>query len=288
MSSVSRWIREPLFHFLVLGAALFAVFSVTSDRDQPGEGEIVVSAGKIEHLTALFARTWQRPPTRQELEGLINDYVREEAAYRRGMAMGLDQDDTIIRRRIRQKLDFIADDLASLAEPTEEELAAYLAEHPEDFRVDPSITFRHVFLNPDKRGDALETDTRDLLVALNADPSLDSAALGDRILLESRYLDVSTRGVAGLFGQAFATAIAALQPGAWQGPIESGYGVHLVLIDERTPGRVPELAEVRGAVLREWNHRRRGQTIEQFYRDILEGYEVIIERPPEKTKEADP
>ena len=141
MSSVSRWIREPLFHFLVLGAALFAVFSVTSDRDQPGEGEIVVSAGKIEHLTALFARTWQRPPTRQELEGLINDYVREEAAYRRGMAMGLDQDDTIIRRRIRQKLDFIADDLASLAEPTEEELAAYLAEHPEDFRVDPSITF---------------------------------------------------------------------------------------------------------------------------------------------------
>ena len=276
-----RWIREPLFHFLLLGTALFAVFSVTSDRAAPEESEIVVSAGKIEHLAALFARTWQRPPTRQEqeLEGLINDYVREEAAYRQGMAMELDRDDTIIRRRIRQKLDFIADDLASLAEPTEEELAVYLAEHRDDFRLDPRVTFRHVFLNPDKHGDDLETDARDLLIALNSDPAVESAALGDRILLEPRYVDVSMRDVANLFGQAFAARIVELQPGAWHGPVESGYGVHLVVIHKRTEGRVPELAEVQGAVLREWNNRRRGQTIEQFYRDMLQRYEVIIEWP---------
>ena len=137
---MKRALKEPLLHFLLLGAALFAAFSVLSARgEMPGDA-IVVSPGKVEHLAALFSRTWQRPPTREELDGLINDFVREEAAYREGMAAGLDRDDTIIRRRIRQKLEFVAEDLARQIEPSDEDLAAYLAAHPDDFRVDPRLS----------------------------------------------------------------------------------------------------------------------------------------------------
>ena len=192
--------KEPLLHFLLLGAALFAVFSAVSGSDERAENEILVSAGKIEHLAALFARTWQRPPTRGELEGLINDHVREEVAYREGKAVGLDRDDTIIRRRIRQKLEFVANDLAAQVEPSEKELRSYLASHIDAFRVDPRLTLRQVYLNPDQRGESVETDARDLLTGLNSDPSLDATALGDRILLEHRYADTGLRDIAGLFG----------------------------------------------------------------------------------------
>jgi hypothetical protein len=137
-----RWIKEPLLHFVLIGAAIFAAFALPSARDDVPRDAIVVSAGKIDHLTALFECTWLRPPTRPELEGLIDDFVREEAAYREGLAVGLDRDDTVIRRRIRQKLDFIAEDLADLIEPDEAALEAYLAANPERFRVDPRLWLR--------------------------------------------------------------------------------------------------------------------------------------------------
>ncbi len=137
---LKRLFKEPLIHFILIGAALFVVFSLLPTRDEMPRDAIIVSAGKVEHLAALFARTWQRPPTRVELVGLIDDFTREEAAYREGLAVGLDRDDTIIRRRIRQKLEFIAEDIISEVEPSDEELGAYLAQHAEAFRIDPRLT----------------------------------------------------------------------------------------------------------------------------------------------------
>lgn len=286
--AMRRLFREPLLHFVLIGAALFAAFSSLSARDEAPADAIVVSAGKIEHLAALFARTWQRPPTRAELEGLINDFIHEEAAYREGMAVGLDRGDTIIRRRIRQKLEFIADDISNQVEPTDDELAAYLAAHPQDFRIDPRFTFRQVYLNSDQRGDSVVTDARELLIALNGDPTIDARTRGDRILLEHGYDDVSLRDIASLFGQRFAETVMELEPGVWQGPVESGYGVHLVFIDERTEGRLPDLDEARDTVLREFNNMRRVEAIETFYREMLERYEVVIEWPDLGTEDEDP
>jgi len=274
-----RWIKEPLLHFVLIGAALFAAFALLSARDDVPRDAIVVSAGKIDHLAALFQRTWQRPPTRSELEGLIDDFVREEAAYREGLAVGLDRDDTVIRRRIRQKLDFIAEDVADLIEPDEAALEAYLAANPERFRVDPRLWFRHVYLDPEKRRDTLEADVRELLARLEGDPSLDAFMLGDAILLEPAYGDVSTREIAGLFGSQFTSSLAELEPGAWHGPIASGYGVHLVFIDERRGGRQPPLDEIRAQVEREWANAHRLETTEQFYADLLKRYEIVIEWP---------
>ena len=239
----------------------------------------MVSAGKIEHLEVLFARTWQRPPTRAELEGLVQGFVREEVAYREAMAVGLDWDDTIIRRRLRQKLEFLAEDFATGAEPSDAELATYLAAHPDDFRIDPRLTFIQVYLDPDARGDALEADVQQLLAALNGDPALDSAMQGDPILLQHGHADVSEREIADRFGSPFAASVIELQPGAWRGPFESGYGVHLVRVDARTEGRFPELAEVREAVRREYDHVRRNEGLEEFYREMLGRYEIRIEWP---------
>ncbi|MDJ0848902.1 MAG: peptidyl-prolyl cis-trans isomerase [Myxococcota bacterium] len=276
---MKRLLEEPLVHFLLLGAGIFAVFSLVSGGNSAPSDAVVVSAGKVEHLGALFERTWQRPPTRAELEGLVQDFVREEVAYREGLAAGLDRDDTIIRRRIRQKVDFLAEDFARRAEPADAELSAYLAAHPESFRVEPRLTFRQVYFDPDERGDGLEAELRDLLIALDGDPTLDTAALGDRILLQDEYADVTEREIADLFGAGFAAAVAALPPGAWHGAIRSGYGVHLVRVDARTEGRTPELDEVRRAVRREWDNARREEAIERFYAEMIDRYDVRIEWP---------
>ena len=280
-----RVVREPLLHFLLLGAALFIVFAWRQREEAPSDEQIVVSAGKIEHLASLFARTWQRPPSAVELKGLVDDFVREEVAYREGIALGLDRDDTIIRRRIRQKLDFVAEDLASQLEPTDEELAAYLSSHAEQFQVAPRFSFRHVFFNPERHGEGLEADVADLVTRLREDPAVDARMQGDRTLLEFQYEDLSLREVDGLFGEPFAVALNEVEPGQWEGPVESAYGVHAVIVDGFQPGRPQQLSEVREAVRREWEHARREQLTEQFYQGLLDKYDVLIEWPEPPAEE---
>jgi hypothetical protein len=278
---LKRILQEPLIHFLLLGAALFVAYSAVSN---PGSSEaprqIVVSPGKIEHLATGFARTWQRPPTEEELSGLIRDHVREEVLYREAIALGLDQDDTIIRRRLRQKMEFVSDDIAAQTEPTDADLSAWLAAHPDPFRVEPRFTFQQVFLNPQKHGGQLSEDAAALLTQLNQDATrTDVATLGDSFLLEHAFTAVPLGEITKQFGEAFATALGGLPPGPWQGPLESGYGVHLVKLSERIEGRLPALAEVRDAVRREWENARRLEGNEQFYQELLKRYTVTIEQP---------
>ena len=148
---MKSWLREPLLHFVVLGAALFGLDALMSERTvQAGSGEIVITQGRIESLVALFAKTWQRPPTPDELLGLVDDHVLEQALYREGMALGLDRDDTIVRRRLRQKMEFVVDDIIEQAAPTEAELEKWLAHHADSFALPDRYSFRHVYLNADR------------------------------------------------------------------------------------------------------------------------------------------
>ena len=281
-----RVLREPLFHFIVLGGMLFAAYGYLNQDagEEFSDNQIVVSTGKIEHLAALFSRTWQRPPTREELQGLVDDHVREEAAYRAGTAMGLDSNDTIIRRRIRQKLEFVADDVSSQIQPTEEELANYLRDHPDDFRIDSRFTFQQVFFDPQRRGNDLEDIISDLVVRLTEDANVDARELGDRILLEFRYEDVSSREVASLFSREFAASLDQCELKTWQGPLQSSYGLHVVLVEDKQLGSLPELDDVRTAVRREWEHARRKELTNQYYQSLIDKYEVIVEWPEEETK----
>jgi hypothetical protein len=275
---MNRILQEPLFHFLLLGFSIFFAYQLVSKDSGSEPDEIVVSMGQVEHLAAGFAKTWQRPPTPQELAGLVRDRVREEVYFREAIALGLDKDDTVIRRRLRQKMEFISDDIAAQIEPAETDLEAYLSAHPDAFLVEPRFSFRQVYLNPDKHGEKLDRDTEELLAQLKrADSKADPAALGDSMLLDYQFTNVSARAVANQFGKAFAARLAKLTTGQWQGPVESGYGVHLVWVSERTEARLPALAEVRDAVRREWENAQRLEANEKFYLELLKRYTVTIE-----------
>lgn len=276
---MSRWLREPLLHFVLLGAAIFAANALVSRDDGNRPDAIVVTQAQIAMLATTFAGTWQRPPTADEMDGLLRDYVREEIAAREAVALGLDKDDTVIRRRLRQKLEFISEDMTSRAEPTDRELQDYLAAHEEVFRTDRRFTFTQVYLDPQRRGDRLSRDLEALRARLEADPDLDTMALGDSLLLGSRFDALPASEVAREFGEDFARKIATLAIGRWQGPIESGYGMHLVRISRRNDGDVPSLAQSREAVKREWSNAERTAASEAFYRGLLARYSVKIERP---------
>jgi hypothetical protein len=277
-----KLVREPLAHFLLLGAGLFVVAGSMSKGGGADPGKIVVTTGQIEHLAAGYARVHQRPPSSDELDALIRDWIREEAYYREALALGLDRDDAIIRQRLRQKMEFISNDVAAAAEPTDDDLQRYLDAHADAFRLERRFTFRQVYLNPERRRDAVARDATALLGELRkGGVTADVAGLGDPFLLEHEFDALPGSEVAKLFGGQFAAALAALDTGRWQGPVESGYGVHLVLVRERTDGRIPALGEVRDAVRREWANVRRIESNEAFAQQILRRYAVTIERPSE-------
>jgi parvulin-like peptidyl-prolyl cis-trans isomerase-like protein len=280
---MKRILREPLLHFLLLGAGLFIAYSLISRHSSTEPGKIVVTRGTIEHLEAGFARTWQRPPTDAELKGLIDDWVREEIATREAIALGLDKNDTVIRRRLRQKLEFVSDDIAAQTEPTDVDLNAYMQAHPDAFRAEPRFTFSQVYLNPQRHGGNLAHDATQLLARLKrAGGKADASEFGDPSLLEQNFADVPGSEVGRQFGEEFATDLGKLPTGQWQGPVESGYGAHLVFIGERTEGRLPALAEVRDLVRREWGNARRSEWTERFYQALLKRYTVTIETEPGK------
>jgi hypothetical protein len=201
------------------------------------------------------------------------------------MKIGLDEDDTIIRRRIRQKLDFIADDLGSQIEPTEEQLTTFLNENPDIYRIDPRITFRQVFLDPERHALDLQESVAKLLDTLKSDPTADALHLGDQTLLEYQNVDRSKREVASNFGLRFADEIVKLPLEQWHGPIQSSYGVHAVYISERTDGRLPPLNEVRDLVHRDWEQKHRRELVESFYQGLMKKYEVAIQWPDTAAEE---
>jgi hypothetical protein len=277
---MKRILREPLLHFLLLGTVIFAAYGFVSKRGSNEPGKIVISEGQIAAMAEGFARTWRRPPTSAEIEELIKDRVQEEVYCREAMALGLDNEDTVIRRRLRQKMEFLTDDVAALAEPSDEELSTYLKTHAETFGVQRQFTFSQVYLNPERHGENLARDTAQLLTQLQqAGDEADLSQLGDSFLLEHKFQSLPASEVVKQFGEKFATKLSEVLSGQWQGPLESGYGVHLVWISERTEGRLPELAEVRDTVRREWANARRLEANEKFYQELLKRYVVTIERP---------
>lgn len=275
---VKKLLREPLLHFLLLGAAIFVAYGLVAERGGEEPGRIVITRGQIENLAAGFAAARLRPPSAEELAELVRDRVREEVFCREAMALGMDKDDLIIRRRLRQKMEFTFENIIALAEPTDADLNAYLQAHPDSFRVEPRFTFRHVYLNPDKRGGNMASDAAQLLAQLNESANaVDASTLGDSFMLESRFEALPMEEVAKVFGEEFAGKLNGLSPGQWQGPIESGYGAHLVIIDDRDDARLPALTEVRDLVRREWEHARRLEANEKFYQELLGRYTIIIE-----------
>jgi hypothetical protein len=262
--------REPLLHFLVIGAALFLILG--RGTSTPTGSEIVVSKEDIAHIEAGFTSTWQRPPSADELKGAVADYVREEVLYRAGSDLGLDKDDTIVRRRVGQKMEFFIE--GSVGSPTESDLQQYLDQHPDKFRSDPRVSFRQMFVSL-KRGDA-KRDAEALLPKLvSAGP--DAADVGDPILLAEAFELTSAPDITAQFGRDFADALSAAPLNTWTGPIKSAYGYHLVLVTVREPGRTQNLADVRPAVQREWYAEALKAAVDARYDELRRQYVVKID-----------
>ena len=276
----ARWLKEPLLHFLLIGAALFGLFYQVANPVEVSDNRIVIAEADIDRLITLFERRMQRLPTQQELSGLIEAQIREEILYREALAMGLDQDDTIVRRRMAQKVEFMFNDLADAAEPADEELQAFLDANPDKFTEPARTSFVHVYLSADERADNVEADAQQLLQALNSnqDPA-DPATIGDPFMFGYEFENQSERQISRMFGRDFAKSLATTATGSWQGPVASGYGLHLVAVSNRSDAWLPPLAEIRESVLYELLAERRQQANQAFYQALRERYDVIVEQP---------
>jgi hypothetical protein len=277
------FLREPLLHFLVLGAALFGLFSLVAKKEAEAPTKVVVAASRVATLADRFARTWRRPPTAEELQDLVEDYIRDEILYREGRAAGLDRDDFVIRRRVRQKMEFLAEDMAAV-EPSDEELAAYLWSDPERFRTEDRLTFHQVFLSATRRGAALDGDAKRIAETLvRTSAPVDTAAIGDPFLLGESFREISRSEVARTFGEGFARQLSGVEPGRWQGPIMSTFGAHFVFVDEHVKGGLPPLDFVRNAVRREWQNARQLEAEQRLYRSLRDRYQIVVETLPKAT-----
>lgn len=271
------WLREPLLHFLLLGAGLFLLFRLVGGDSQAPK-EIVVTEARVEALAESFARTWMRPPTAQELTGLVDDYVKEEIFYREAVTMGLDRDDVVIRRRLRQKLEFISEDVAAAQEPTEQQLQDYLDAHAEKFVEPDRQSFQQVYFSPERRGEAAVRDAEKLLNELLAGRGpADPAEAGDPTLLPPGLEAATPQQIANTFGEDFALRVAEAPVGQWTGPIRSSFGWHLLRVAERSPGTTPTLEAIRPIVAREWQSEQRQRLGDQFYQAMRSQYDVRVE-----------
>lgn len=274
------WLREPLVHFLLIGAGLFVLYNVLNRGESDAPRDIVVSEARVEALAENFARTWMRPPTAQEIKGLVDDYVAEEVYYREAVAMGLDRDDLVIRRRLRQKMEFISADVAAATPATDAQLQAYLGEHAEKFLMPPRLTFQQVYFSTDRRGEGAARDAEKLLAELAAGRGpANPLEAGDTTLLPPAMEAAAPQDIANAFGDEFAAAIEDAPVGQWSGPLPSGFGVHLVKVDGREAGTAPTLAEIRPLVQREWEAENR-KSVEKALLDKLRArYDVRVEGP---------
>ena len=268
-------LKEPLLHFLLIGLLIFVVHELVADHG-PEDDEIVLTSAKQQRLVAAFAATWNRAPTEPEYESILDDWIREEIAYRQAVEMGLDSGDTVIRRRLRQKVELLAEEIVSMAPPETEDLEEFLAANLDEYIGEPTMSLRQVAFSVDLRGDNAEVDAAKALSRLN-ESSVDPDSLGDPIPLPQQLIQVSPAMIASRFGREFTDAVSILEPGRWQGPVESGFGLHLVIVDEYVPAAPPSLDDVEREVRRDYNRQQREVAIDRLYEELLKQYSVSVE-----------
>lgn len=272
MTLVQRLLREPLMHFLAIGISLFLVFGLVSEPGPDPADTIVVGPDQIEQLKAGYQAVWKRPPTNDELRVMIDGFIREEVYYREALALGLDRNDTVIRRRLQQKMEFLTDSGANLLEPAAGELEAYFADNEQTYIEQPRLSFEQIYLGENP---APKSITRSLS-ALQSDPAADSFALGESTLLPTQLGLSPPKAIDGVFGDGFFERLAAHPAGAWSGPVSSGFGVHLVRILDSQPAQTPRLEEVHDAVLRDWKSAKAMEIRELQYTRLRERYVIEI------------
>ena len=280
---VNSLLREPLVHFLVLGLVLFGAYSfLQRERGiDASPTEIRLTQDDLAQLMMIFQSKWRRLPNKDEFSALVEDRIREDVLYREALALGFDKDDEIVKRRMAQKMKFLAEDMAAAREPATAELRTWFAQHTKLFALPARLSFRHLYFSPDRRGERVRDDATQALAKLAGQPqnSKLAASLGDPFMFQDYYGDRTPQAVAREFGPGFAQAITEFTAGSWQGPIQSGYGWHLVFVDTVIPGRVPAFEEVEQDVKTAWLGTQKAEGWRKAYEKIRSKYKVFLPAP---------
>ncbi|WP_018238658.1 peptidyl-prolyl cis-trans isomerase [Ensifer sp. BR816] len=272
-----KLLKEPLIHFAVAGIGLFLAYGwLNGDGGANGSAEIRITDGQLRWVTETWSNQWRRRPSDDELRGLVAELVKEEMLAREARALGLDQDDTIIRRRLAQKMTFLIEDTAPIAEPSEEDLRQFYNAHPDRFRREARLSFDHVFFSTSKRSDAA-ADARSVLAASDALDDAEMIDRGDPLLFASRLGDSTEADIAAQFGAGFAQRLVTLPSGKWSGPIESAYGLHLVRLSETAPAAIKPFAEVKADVIEQWRDKQRRDYERRYFAELFGKYDIAAD-----------
>lgn len=284
-------IQNPVMHILLFGfflaIILVTVFGIpTNNEDQH---RIVITDMDVQQLWMAWKRTWQRDPTRTELRGQIQNFIREEVMYREALSRDYDRDDLVIRRSLVRKMDFLAEGQVQARDVSEDEIKAYYNLRMERYRYPPLISFTHIYFNLDQRGDSAEQAVKQTITQLeNSNPeTVDLADFGDHFMLKYNYTNQSPGEIQSQFGENFSGQLIGLEPGKWHGPIMSGYGLHAVYIKNRVESRIPDWTEVRSQILNDILLEEKAAAKEQFYTEILRQYQIVYEDLPEEILSGD-
>lgn len=289
MRFLKKILSNPLFHFLILTLLIYVVygfFGVKQNTDS--ERTIVVTQSTINWLEESWEKLWIRPPTENEMDGLIDQYIRETILYREALNMGLDKDDVIIRRRLAQKFEFLTQDLIQAPEPSDEKLTVYFNENIDKYKKPDLTTFTHIFFDPDKREEKTLKDAEQSKIKLNKleQPTEGIDQFGDTFMLQSYYPERTEQEILKLFGSEFAKAVSEEIPtGEWYGPVLSGYGTHLVYVDRRIQTPEPQFDALRELVIEDWKEKKRQEINDNFYKNLIARYNIIIEKPDDTDSE---
>ena len=277
------WLREPLFHFLLLGVVLFTVYHYLQPARTAvaSSKEIQLTLDELAQLDLQFQSQWQRKPTSEEFHQLIENKIQVEILYREALAMGLDKNDEIVRRRMAQKMQFLAEDVAAAREPTTAELKLWFTQNTKKFAMSSRISFRHLYFSPDSRREHARDDAAKALTKLTGEPENSKLAspLADSFMLQDYYRDRTPDYLAKEFGPQFTEAVEKLTTGSWQGPIESGFGWHLVFVDTVVPGRVPVFEEIESDVKTAWLNEQKAIAWQKTYEDLSAKYTILLPVP---------
>jgi parvulin-like peptidyl-prolyl isomerase len=273
-----RLLREPILHFALAGAVLFGLnFWLNAGKNEDAVEPVRIGAGDVEWVKDAWSKLWLRQPTESELEGLINELIEEQLLAREAVEMGLDKNDTIVRRRLAQKLKFLVEDTSRLIEPTDDRLREFYSANPSLFLHEPKVTFIQIFFDPSKRRNA-DGDAASALAKLsNVDLNRAFSGFGDRLLIEGDLADGTQSSVANVFGPEFMQAVFTLAPKKWSGPIKSGYGAHLVYVSELSEGVQRSFEEARADVLLTYRTQMRESANKEYTARLREKYGVVID-----------
>jgi hypothetical protein len=273
-------LREPFVHFMVIGIAVYFLYGFYAGQvTSESENTITITAAEIDWLEQTWQKRWNRPPTSGERQGLIDTYVKESVMYQQALAMGLDSGDTIIRRRLAQKLEFLTRDLTEIPSPSKEEIRVYFDMNQDKYRSPVVLSFTHIYFSPDKRGKQTVADVTDALAKLQSEDEFTQSfkEMGDAFMLQQYYPEKTEQEILRLFGTEFSSETFQLPTGKWTGPVESGYGLHLVYVHDRVESTMPDLDDIQDRVLEDWVADKRRDINEKFYAALLDRYEVIVE-----------